>query len=110
MDSTQRRYLFTVCICIRLLIVYLVYKTPKKYLSLVGITSLLVSLGFLNSYLKYKKGDRGLFDGEVWWNNLRLVHSITYLIFGILSLIKVQQHYRILLVDILIGMIGFIFL
>lgn len=110
MDSTQRRYLFIVCICVRLLIVYLVYKTPKKYLSFVGVTSLLVSLGFLNSFLKYKKDDRGLFDGEVWWNNLRLVHSIMYFIFGVLSLVKVQHHYRILLVDILIGIIGFIFL
>ena len=102
----NRQHLFIICVIIRLLLVYVTLRIQPTP-SFVGIVSMIVSIGFLNSYLRYKESDLGLFKGKVWWNNLRLVHSVLYFIFGLMTLYEIKYSYIILLIDILIGIIGF---
>ena len=67
-----------------------------------GSIFLLFSLLFFWRYWSYDptKVNRGRFGGIVWWNNMRLVHSIAYLLFGILSTAGVQQAWSVLAIDV----------
>ncbi len=74
-----------------------------------GIITLIMSIGFGYSYLNYKNGDLGLFKGIVWWNTMRLIHSIILLITTLMMYYN-QYKYSVLLLlfDVLIGIIGYI--
>jgi hypothetical protein len=97
---------FMICIPLRILLVYIAYILPPNKLRYMGYLMLIPSIGFGNSFLKYKKGDRGAFGGNVWWNNYRLVHSINYLIFAIMTINMNPKSYLVLLFDVILG-IGF---
>lgn len=102
-EDYHRDRIFLICILLRLFFVYLVNQLDKKSLRVVGIISLLISVGFFNSYLKFKESDRGVFGGLIWWNQLRLVHSILYLIFGVMSIMNHKHKEFVLILDISIG-------
>ena len=50
----------------------------------------------------------GFFGGQVWWNNYRLIHGVIYILFFYLNLIKYKNTYKLLIFDLLIGLIGFV--
>ncbi len=95
---------FLLCIPLRLLLVYLVYKLPN-YIFFFKILYFIMALGFLNTFINYKKNSKGAFDGIVWWNNLRILNSICYLLFVIF---QNKNSYLFLFPDIIIGVICFI--
>lgn len=108
MTSENRRiyiYIFG-CLLIRLLFIIIVKFVNIKYLPFFGIITLILSILFIRSFIKNKKV--GFFGGKVWWNNLRLFHSIMYLIFSICSFYKIPSSYIILIFDLLIGLLFFI--
>lgn len=94
------------CIPIRSLFVYIVYKNPK-YLRFFSVFYLIMGIGFLNQFIKNKR--IGFFGGKVWWNNLRLLNFIFYTLFAISAFYKNKKSYLLLIPDIVIGMILFIF-
>lgn len=107
MKTLHRIILFIVgCVGVRSLFVY-ISKTYTQYLPVMGLLALLISIGFFNSFLKYKDGDVGAFGGNVWWNNLRLLHSIIYLLFAISAMLRIKWSWIFLLADILIGILAF---
>jgi hypothetical protein len=109
-DVQKRIVLFlVVCIGIRLLFVLLAKNVPLIVLQLMGIIAIMISVVFMYSALfKYKKGDLGVTGGKVWWNELRIFHSITYGLFAYLALTKNQNlAWRILLFDVIVGFVSF---
>ena len=109
MNKLQKRFaLFLLgCIPVRLLFVYIAKNIPINYLPLTAPISLIIGLGFLFVFLNGKKTG-STFNQIAWWNYLRPVHSLLYLIFGYLSYNKNQYSYIPLLIDVLIGTISFI--
>ena len=97
---------FMVCVPLRLFLVYIAYILPLNKLKYMGYLMLLPFVGFGYSFLKYKKGDKGAFGGNVWWNKYRLVHSINYLIFALIAINMNPKSYLVLLFDVILG-IGF---
>lgn len=98
---------FLGCIPTRLLLVFIVFYINKKYLYYLSFIGFLISFGFLFNFIFDKK--RGsTFNQIAWWNYLRPVHSLLYLIFGYLAYNKNQYSYIPLLIDVLIGTISFI--
>ena len=66
-------------------------------------------MGIAFLYTGYKNEKKlGFFGGEIWWNNLRIIHGICYLLFTILYFKKVNKLYILLLIDLLIGLLSFI--
>ena len=78
-----------------------------KYLPIMGVATLFISAGFLSAFL-FSKKKVGAFGGEVWWNNMRLVHSIVYLVFAICAIMKKSWSWLILLLDVVIGLLAFL--
>lgn len=106
--NTRIKLFFLVCLPARIGIVLLAYYIPLKYLQLMGYITLIASIRFTYLFKNYKKGDKGGFGGNLWWNDMRLFHSITYLIFSIMAIRKNNKAYMILIFDIIIGALSFI--
>jgi hypothetical protein len=87
----------------------LISKTiSKKYLPYLGYLALLPAIGFAYIFI-FGKRKRGTFGQRIWWNNVRPVHSILYLTFAYLAITKSDKAYIPLLIDVIIGLSGFIF-
>ena len=95
------------CLCIRILFVYINYSICKTYLPILGIFYLIISIGFFYTFM-YSTSTLGAFGRKIWWNNLRLIHSLIYFICAIASFLKNRHTYILLIVDIIIGFSGFI--
>ena len=108
MISKQNRiklFLFA-CVTLRLAIVYIVKITPQNYLPYIGYIAIIVSIGFAYNFIKPKK--IGAFGQKAWWNYMRPIHSILYLILAILAIQKNKYAYIPTLIDVIIGLIAFI--
>lgn len=51
-----------------------------------GIIGLISALLFLNTWISGTRNDKGVFGGDVWWKNHRLVHAGILLLFAINAL------------------------
>lgn len=111
MNSIQTRFLlfFFGCIVIRLTFVYL-SKTYTEYLPFFGILGLFAVIGWVN-ILFFKKKDYiepEIFGDKIWWNDMRPVHMVLFLIFTILALQKNKSAWIFLLIDTIIGLSAFL--
>ena len=70
--------------------------------------ALAISIGFMNSFINFKGTDRGVFGGIIWWNNLRLIHSLIYGLFAYMAFTQNKLAYIPLLVDVIIGISSFL--
>jgi hypothetical protein len=96
------------CIPARLLLVYIIYKTPIVYRKYISFVTLLISFGFFNKYIHSNKSDKGFFGNKVWWNKYRLFHSFMFLLFSILSFNNYSESWIVLLLDVLFGIVFYI--
>ena len=110
-DIHKRILLFLFgCITTRFLLVFLAKKADKKFLKLMGIFALLPAFGFLYIYLtNSRKIGAETFGQPIWWNNLRPIHGLLYIIFSYLAINNNNNSYIILLLDVLIGFSAFLY-
>lgn len=112
MDAIRKRILLFLfgCIPTRILIVLLCRFCPLKYLPLLGYLALIPVFGFFSIYLtNSRKTGVEVFGGKIWWNELRPLHGVLYLLFAIYAIKKKPFAWLILLVDVLFGLTSFMF-
>ena len=83
MNDIQKRFLLFIigCIGTRSLFVYVAKNAGPKYLPLLGYLALLPAIGFIYIYLTgSRKTGAEVFGEKIWWNDLRPLHSLIYLI------------------------------
>jgi hypothetical protein len=110
MNNIQKRFILFLfgCIVVRFLFVFIA-KKYQKYLPFMGSLALLVSIGFLYVYFsKSRITGQEVFGEKIWWNDLRPVHALLYLLFAIFALNKVSYSWVFLFVDVLIGLVSFL--
>ena len=109
MNTLQKRFLafLLLCIPVRIAFVFIVKSSDKKYLPYLGYIGLIIGLGFMYNFIFTKKRG-GTFNQIAWWNDLRPIHSIFYLIFASLALSRNTKAYVPLLYDVIVGFISFI--
>lgn len=111
MKDIQKRFLLFLLLCIPIRIIFvLVAKTiNKKYLPYCGYIGLIISIGFAYIYIfnKRKTGNE-TFGKKIWWDSLRPIYSLIYLIFAYLAINKKKTAYIPLLFDVIIGLISFL--
>jgi len=107
--ETKRYFLFLFgCIGTRLLLTWLAY-TLKFNLILPIITGL-IAIGFMIIFLTgIRKTGPEVFGEKIWWNDLRPIHSILYLLFTITYLKKYKYSWCFLLLDTMIGLSTFLY-
>ena len=97
------------CIGIRSLFVVIAKKINTKYLKYLGYLALLPASGFIYIYLTGSRKTGGETFGEkIWWNDLRPVHAILYILFAYNAIIGNKQSWIYLLIDVLIGLMSFL--
>ena len=108
-DIQYRFFLFTFCIIVRLLFVFIAKYIKPIYLPYLGVVALLPSLGFILIYLfDLRKYGREVLNNAIWWNTLRPVHGVLYLLFALLALKKNKNSWMVLLLDVIIGTVAFL--
>lgn len=100
------------CIGSRTLLTYVAKTINPDYLPYMGGLALPIAIGFIYIYIfGSESADKQLEwtgDKTVWWNDLRIVHGINYLIFAILAVQKSQYAWMVLGLDVSIGLIAWI--
>lgn len=106
MMTLSPSYLFIVCIIARLLLALLAKEHPMFVVPI----AVAISIGF---FLAYFAGTRrecpesGDETGPCWWNDVRPIHGLTYAIFVVMALMKNNDAWYILLLDVMIGIAVF---
>ena len=111
MNNVQKRFLLFIfgCIVTRLVITFYVKELDKKYLPIAGYIALVPAIGFLTIYFfNLRKTGQEVFGDKIWWNNIRPIHGILYLLFAYLAINKNKDSWKILLIDVIIGLTMFI--
>ena len=112
MNDTQKRFLLFLigCIGTRLLFVYIAKNASILYLQWLGYLALLPAGGFVYIYLSgSRKTGAEVFGDKIWWNDLRPIHALLYLLFSYNAIIGNNTAWIYLLVDVIIGLISFLF-
>ena len=112
MNTIQKRFLLFLfgCIGTRTLLVYLAYIANKTYLRYMGYLSVLPAIGFFYLFLTGSRKTGGeVFGDKIWWNNLRPIHGILYLLFAYNAIDGNPYAWIYLLVDVVIGLANFLF-
>ena len=111
MNTIQKRFLLFLigCIGTRALFVYLAKIANKNYLRYMGYLSLLPAIGFIYLFLSgSRKTGKEVFGDKIWWNNLRPIHGIIYLLFAYNAINGNKLAWIYLLIDVIIGLISFL--
>ena len=108
MDKTIYYFIFF-CFPARLLLALLAKKIESKYLPIMGLFTIFISISFFINFIKNKESDKGFFGNYVWWNNYRLIHSFMFALFSIQALLIYKNAWIVLFIDALLGLIFFTF-
>lgn len=99
------------CLGTRFLFMYLSKISKPKYLPIYGIIGLLIGLGLFYNYI-FKTRPTGMESSakgnRIWWNNLRPLHGILYLLFAYYAINKNKNAYIFLLIDLIVAIIAYI--
>ena len=109
-NGTKRFLLFLIgCIGSRSTLA-LIAKNYLDYLPYLGYICMIIGLGFIYIYIYGNEtADKQLEwtgDKKIWWNDLRIVHGLNYLLFGLLAINKKDYAWMIIALDTLIGLIS----
>lgn len=107
---TKRMLLFLIgCMGTRFLFVYISKSISLDYLPYLGYLALLPAIGFMYIYLTgSRETGAEVFGEKIWWNNLRPIHAVLYLIFAYSAITKNKNAWTWLLLDVLVGLVGFL--
>ena len=111
MNKIQKRFILFIfgCIVTRLFLTFIVKKLQVKYLPIVGYIGLILGISFLTIYYyNLRKTGLEVFGDKIWWNDIRPIHGILYLIFAYLAINKNKNAWIILLLDVIFGLVMFI--
>ena len=111
MNTIQKRFLLFLigCIGTRSLFVYLAKNANTNYLPYMGYLALLPAMGFIYLFLTgSRKTGPEVFGDKIWWNDLRPVHGLLYLLFAYNAINKKNDAWIYLLVDVIIGLTSFL--
>ena len=98
------------CILIRIILVLIAKNINSDNLKLLGYLALLPGLGFMLIYLTgIRKTGLEMGGKMIWWNNLRPIHSLLYLMFAYNAINKKNNSWIYLLIDVIIGISSFTF-
>ena len=111
MNHLQQRFLLFLigCVGIRSLLVIIAKYINTKYLKYFGYLALVPAIGFIYIYLTgTRKTGAEVFGEKIWWNNLRPIHGLLYLLFAYNAINGNKMAWVYLLIDVIIGLISFL--
>lgn len=106
----KRMLLFLIgCIGVRSLFVVIAKTINIKYLKYLGYLALLPAMGFIYIFLTgARQTGAETFGAKIWWNKLRPLHALLYILFAYNAIQGNRQAWLYLLADVLIGLTFFL--
>jgi hypothetical protein len=111
MNAIQKRFLLFLICCIgtRSLFVYLAKQASVNVLKYMGYLALLPAIGFTYFYLTgSRQTGAEVFGEKIWWNDLRPIHSVFYMLFAFNAITGNTSAWIYLLMDVLFGLANFL--
>ena len=111
MSDIQKRFLLFIfgCIGMRTLFVVIAKNIDIKFLPYLGYLALVMAAGFIYIFLTgSRKTGMETFGAKIWWNDLRPVHGLLYLLFAYNAINKNNGAWVYLLVDVIVGLTSFL--
>lgn len=71
-----------------------------------GAIALIPAIGFISIFLGNLRKNGTEAGGRIWWNNMRPIHGVLYLLFALFAIKKKSFSWRVLLIDVLIGLVA----
>ena len=97
------------CVGARSLFVLIAKSINTKYLKYLGYLALLPAMGFIYIFLTgSRQTGAETFGEKIWWNNLRPIHALLYILFAYNAIRGNRKAWLYLLADVLIGLVFFI--
>jgi hypothetical protein len=98
------------CIVSRLLLVYIVKNIDTKYLPYIAVLTFIIAMSWIIIFVfDLRKTGIEVNNEKIWWNNLRPIHAILYLLFSYSAYNRLETSYIYLLLDVILGLSAFIF-
>lgn len=110
MNDIQKRFALFIlgCVVVRTLIAMIVRVTPT-YLEYYGYVAIILAMSFIYLFVTNgRKTGPEVFGGTIWWNGMRSIHGILLLVFAYLALMGNVNSWKILLLDVFIGLLAFL--
>ncbi len=112
--KTKRFLMFLIgCIGTRSLLAYVSKIINIDNLPYLGYLGLVIGISFVYIFVfGSESADKQLEwtgDKKIWWNDLRILHGLNYLLFGILAIQKTNYAWIVIAIDTLIGLIAWLF-
>ncbi len=110
MSKRNKRFLLFLigCIGTRSLLVYIAKNLNITGLKYMGYLALLPAIGFFYIYLTGSRPTGPeVFGDKIWWNDLRPIHGLLYLLFAYNAINGVPGAYLYLLADVIFGLASF---
>jgi len=111
MNSIQKRFFLFIfgCVLTRLLFVYIAKNINLKHLPILGYIALVPALGFFYIYYNnLRKTGQEVFGEQIWWNDIRPIHSFLYFLFFFMAVNRNKNSWIVLLIDVLFGLTMFL--
>ena len=109
MNNIQKRFILFLFLCIplRLFIAYLIYK--REHVDLLKFILLFIGFGFTYIYaLDLRKTGGEVFGSKIWWNNLRPLHALNYLLATYMLHKNIKRPEYVILFDTIVGFLKFL--
>jgi hypothetical protein len=109
MNTIQKRFLLFLigCIGTRTLFVYAAKNVDTTYLRYMGYLALLPAIGFFYIFFTgSRQTGAEVFGSKIWWNDLRPIHGLLYLLFAFNAIMGNKYAWIYLLVDVIFGLLS----
>ena len=107
----QKRFLLFLigCIGTRLILVYIAKNINLQMLKYMGYLTLIPAVGFIYIYLTgTRQTGPEVFGEKIWWNNLRPIHALLYILFSYNAINGNKNAWIYLFFDVIFGLISFL--
>lgn len=109
MNESTRSLLFLIgCIGVRSFLVYLAKTLSQKYLNYMAYICLIIGITFIYLYASNSRQTAPEAGGKVWWNNVRPIHGILYLLFAMSVFNHNKKAWIYLLIDVILGLLFYL--
>jgi hypothetical protein len=97
------------CVGVRTALAIFAKTINIKYLPYIGYLALIPAIGFIYIYLTgSRKTGAEVFGDMIWWNDIRPIHAVLYILFALYAINKKSYAWIILLIDVIFGLLAFL--
>jgi L-asparagine transporter-like permease len=104
-------FIFT-CLLSRVILIYLARNSSTEQLRFLSVPAILIGVYAIIISVKKnlrKEEEKEETKKDLWWKSFRNLHAFLFILFGILAMKGYKKSYIVLIIDLIISTISFIY-